>query len=62
MNWLTFNLVNLSFSIDMLMLFLQTDEFRKGNEVITAKTKTQICPVGMLEKYMEKGKIPKDTF
>ena len=55
---------HLSFSDDMLMLFLllsKTDQLRKGNEMIITRTKTQTCPVTMLEKYMEMGKIAKDS-
>ena len=55
---------DLSFSDDMLKLYLphsKTDQLRKGNEVIIARTKTQTCPVSMLERYMEMGKIPLDS-
>ena len=55
---------NLSFSDDMLKIYLphsKTDQFRKSNEVIIARTKTQTCPVSMLERYMEMGKIPLDS-
>lgn len=55
---------DLSSSDDMLKLFLprsKTDQLRKGNEVITARTKTQTCPVSMLERYMEMGNIPKES-
>ena len=55
---------DLSFSDDLLKLFLpqsKTNQLRKGNEVIIARTKTQACPVSMLERYMEMGNIPKDS-
>ena len=55
---------DLSFSDDMLKLFLprsKTDQLRKGNEVVIARTKTQTCPVSMLERYMEMGIIPKES-
>lgn len=55
---------DLSFSDDMLKLLLprsKTDQLRKGSEVIIARTKTQTCPVSMLERYMEMGNIPLDS-
>ena len=55
---------DLHFSNDMLTLFLprsKTDHLRKGNEVIIARTKTLTCPVMMPERYMEMGKIQRDS-
>ena len=44
---------DLSFSDDMFKFYLprsKTDQLGKGNEVIIARTKTQTCPVSMLER------------
>ena len=55
---------DLSFCDNMLKLFLprsKTDQLRKGNKVIIARTDNQTCPVSMLERYMEMGGIEKDS-
>ena len=30
----------------------KTDQYRHGNEVVIARTKSDTCPVAMLEQYM----------
>ena len=39
----------------------KTDQLRKGNEVIIAKSGHDTCPVSMLKKYMQMGRIQKDS-
>ena len=39
----------------------KTDQLRKGDEVIISRSGQDTCPVGMLERYMQMGKIQKDS-
>ena len=38
----------------------QTDQLRKGDEVVISRIGSITCPVGMLEKYLFLGKISLD--
>ena len=55
---------NLTFCDKLVKLNIprsKTDQLRKGNEVIIARSGHDTCPVGMLEKYMQMGRIQKDS-
>ena len=55
---------DLTFSDCLVKLYLprsKTDQLRKGNEVVIARTESETCPVSMLEQYMRMAKIPKDS-
>ena len=47
---------DLSFSDDTVRLYFprsKTDQLRKGNEVVIARTESEMCPVNMLEQYAD---------
>ena len=56
---------NLSFSDCMVRLYLppcsKVDQLCKGNEVVIARIESEICPVSMLEQYMQMAKIPRES-
>ena len=39
----------------------KTDQLRKGNEVLLARTGSATCPVAMLERYMAAASIPRES-
>ena len=39
----------------------KTDQLRKGDEVLLARTGSATCPVAMLERYMEAASIPQES-
>ena len=51
-----------SIGVDMLKICIpqsKTDQLRKGNEVVIARSSAPTCPVKMLERYIHMAKIDK---
>ena len=51
---------NLRIQDDMLRIHIEhskTDQLRQGDEVLIARTKSNVCPVSLLECYMKKASV-----
>lgn len=55
------NLIFFNSHVEILIESSKTDIYRQGNKVFIARTNSSLCPVLMLERYLEAAKIRLDS-